>query len=101
MKENEKTKETKEKKGAKEYSLLAQIIASIWIAGWNSFQFVRAILAGGKVDVKDIIISGLAVAGCFAPVYVSIIVDKVKEIRAVKYVDDSKENEYDCREIHN
>lgn len=83
--ENEEEKQTEEtKKGAKDFSLLAQIIAALWIAGWNAFQFVKLIVAGTKIEIVDIITSGLAIAGCFAPVYVSIVLDKIKDIRNLK-----------------
>lgn len=76
--------EIENKKGAKDYSLFAQIISAIWIAGWNAFQFIKIIFNGGRIEVIDIIISGLAIAGCFAPVYVSIVLDKIKEIKNLK-----------------
>lgn len=85
--ENEQELETKSeeiKKGAKDYSLFAQIISAIWIGGWNSFQFAKIIVTGNSISVIDIIISGLAIAGCFAPVYVSIVLDKIKEIKNLK-----------------
>lgn len=82
MSEEVKTEE-KQTGGKKEYTFFAQIIASVWVAGWNAFQFVKTILDGGKVDVIDIVISGFTIAGCFAPVYVSIILDKIKEIKSL------------------
>lgn len=80
----ESVEKESEKKGAKDYSLLAQIISAVWIGGWNAFQFVKEIIAGTHIDVVDILISGFAIAGCFAPVYVSIILDKIKEIKDLK-----------------
>lgn len=85
MEETKTSEETKtEKKGAKDYSLLAQIISAIWIAGWNSAQFVNLIRIGGHIEVTDIVVSGLSIAGCFAPIYVSIVLDKIKEIKNIK-----------------
>lgn len=82
MSEEVKTEE-KQNGSKKEYTFFAQIIASVWVAGWNAFQFVKTILDGGKVDVLDIVISGFAIAGCYAPVYVSIILDKIKDIKSL------------------
>lgn len=80
MSEEIKTQDSGSKK---EYTFFAQVIASVWVAGWNAFQFVKTILSGGKVSVLDIVVSGLAIAACFAPVYVSIILDKIKEIKSL------------------
>lgn len=70
-----------DKKGAKEYSLVGQIFAAIWMSGWNTFQFTKDILKGTHIEVTDIIYSGVAIAACFSPVYVSILFDKIKAIR--------------------
>lgn len=70
-----------EKKGAKEYSFFGQIFAAIWVGGWNAFQFTKDILKGTHIEVTDIIYSGIAIAACFSPVYVSILFDKIKAIR--------------------
>lgn len=64
----------------KESSLLAQIIASVWIAGWSAFSFI----SGRKLDMGDIMLSGMGIAACFLPVYFSIIMDKIKEIKLGK-----------------
>lgn len=66
---------------AKDASLFGQIIAAVWIGGWDAFQFTRQIITGVKVDASDIIITGLAIAACFSPVYVSILFDKIKDIK--------------------
>lgn len=63
--------------GAKKISLVAQIIACIWIA-------VHTVLKGlgmSKLEMGDIIYSGIAIAAIFMPVYFSIFLDKIKEIR--------------------
>jgi hypothetical protein len=68
------------KLGAKQYSLFAQIFSGIWIA-------VLTILKGIKIvtlDLGDIIYSGIAIAAIFSPVYFSIFLDKIKEIRLGK-----------------
>lgn len=67
---------------AKSASLWGQIVAAVWIAGWNSAQFTRDIIAGQHISGNDIIFSGLAIAACFTPVYFNLIMDKIKEIKA-------------------
>lgn len=62
---------------AKNSSLFAQIVAALWIAGWSSFTFAT----GRSISVIDIIISGIAISAMFIPVYFSIFMDKIKEIK--------------------
>jgi hypothetical protein len=62
---------------AKTVSLLGQIFASIWVGGWSAYKFITT----GNIEVQDVIFSGIAIAGCFSPVYFSIIMDKLKEIK--------------------
>lgn len=69
----------KKKKGkAKISSLIAQIIAAIWVAVWSAMKFIKA---GGDINIRDVIFSGFAIAACFSPVYFSLILDKIKNIR--------------------
>lgn len=70
------------KVGAKAYSLISQITASIWIAGWSAFNFIAMIKASNHIAINDIVISGIGVAACFSPVYLSILFDKVKDIKS-------------------
>ena len=72
-----------EKKGikAKGASLQGQIAAAVWIGGWNAAQFIKDLAAGVHISGQDIIISGLAIAACFTPVYFNLIMDKIKEIK--------------------
>lgn len=73
---SEEVKEEK-KKGAKDYSLVSMIIAGVWI-------ITLTLLKGfGKIEleIRDIILTGLAIAGVFSPVYFSIFMDKIKDIK--------------------
>jgi len=65
---------------AKESSKWGQIVAAVWIAGWCSFAFI----SGKNIEVSDVILSGIGIAAMFIPVYFSIIMDKIKEIRLSK-----------------
>lgn len=73
--------EEKKKPHAKSASLWGQIIAAVWIGGWNAAQFIRDIIAGVHISASDIMFSGLAIAACFTPVYFNLIMDKIKEIK--------------------
>lgn len=75
---NNETKEIK----AKNASLWGQIIAAVWIGGWNAAQFIADILSGRHLNGNDILFSGLAIAACFTPVYFNLIMDKIREIKA-------------------
>ena len=63
---------------AKPTTLFAQIIAAVWIAGWAAFKFISN---PEDIAIIDIIISGSGIAACFIPVYFSIIMDKIKDIK--------------------
>jgi hypothetical protein len=65
---------------AKGASLWAQIFAGLWIVGWSTFTFIT----GKDIKVGDIILTAVAIAGMFTPVYFSIIMDKIKDIKLGK-----------------
>ena len=67
---------------AKGASLWGQIVAAVWIGGWNTAQFIADLTAGRHIDGNDIIFSGLAIAACFTPVYFNLVMDKIREIKA-------------------
>ncbi|MDR0720495.1 MAG: hypothetical protein LBF78_12730 [Treponema sp.] len=73
-------KQESKKTGAKQYSLFAQIFSGTWIA-------VLTILKGLKImvlETQDIICTGIAIAAIFSPVYFSIFLDKIRDIRLAK-----------------
>jgi hypothetical protein len=73
-------KSEEKKRGAKQYSLFAQIFSGLWIA-------VHTILKGAgitRLDMADIVYSGIAIAAIFMPVYFSIFLDKIKDIKLGK-----------------
>ncbi len=80
--ENERN-ETTEKKTvkAKSASLWGQIAAAVWIGGWNAAQFTNCLIKGIAINPTHIILSGLAIAACFTPVYFNLIMDKIREIK--------------------
>jgi hypothetical protein len=76
---NQPDDSVEEKPGrAKTLSLIGQVIAAVWIAAWSAVKFISA---PADIGIDDVIFSGVGIASCFSPVYVSIIMDKIKEIR--------------------
>jgi hypothetical protein len=63
---------------AKRTSLFAQITAALWVAGWATLKFLSN---RADIQIKDICLSGIFIAACFSPVYFSIILDKIKDIK--------------------
>jgi hypothetical protein len=73
-------KQETKKLGAKQYSLFAQIFSGAWVA-------VLTVLKGLSVitlETSDIVYTGIAIAAIFSPVYFSIFLDKIREIRLAK-----------------
>lgn len=71
-------KEEQQKKGAKDYSLFSMIIAGLWIGILSVLKGVGVI----HLEIKEEIIpSGIAIAGVFSPVYFSIFLDKIRNIK--------------------
>lgn len=66
---------------AKNVSLIGQIVGAVWIAGICGFMFIYKVLHNQQVEVQDVLLSGIALVACFCPVYLSIILDKIKSIR--------------------
>lgn len=70
---------SEETKGlAKKSSLTGQIAAAVWIAGWSAVKFITNL---DTFEIKDVCLSGAFIAACFSPVYFSIILDKIKDIK--------------------
>lgn len=76
---SEEVEKTDDKKlRAKPVSLIGQIVAALWVAGWSAFNFIKN---ASYIQITDIIFSGLAIAACFSPVYFNLLLDKIKEIK--------------------
>lgn len=80
--EETKTNENETKRiKAKNASLWGQIAAAVWIGGWQSAQFISNLIKGIEINPIHIMLSGLAIAACFTPVYFNLIMDKIKDIK--------------------
>ena len=76
----------KQKAGAKQYSLVAQIFAAVWVIVLTICKGLGVI----HLEIDDIIYSGIAIAGIFMPVYFSIWLDKIRDIRFGQSLPQSK-----------
>lgn len=74
----EEEKQEEKKLRAKPVSLIGQIVAALWVGGYGSYYIIKNI---STINVWDIIVLGLAIAACFSPVYFSLLLDKIKDIR--------------------
>jgi hypothetical protein len=75
--------EKKNKPGAKDISLKSMIISAVWIgllslvkAFWGMITYKTF-----GLTMNDIVLSGIIMAAVFSPVYLSIILDKIKNIK--------------------
>jgi hypothetical protein len=63
--------------GGKEFSKAAQITAALWIASLTILKAFGIV----KLEIDEIIYSGVSIAAIFMPVYFSIWLEKVRDIR--------------------
>jgi hypothetical protein len=73
------------KPGAKDISLASMIISAAWIGILSLFKMIWNLLFDKAfgLTMGEIISSGVMIAVAFSPVYFSIILDKVKEIKLI------------------
>jgi hypothetical protein len=67
-------------KYAKKTTLFAMKVASIWIAVFTIVRAGFCIFNMNFLPMNEIIYSGLMIGMIYAPVYISVILDKFKEI---------------------
>ena len=68
------------KKGAKDYSLLAMVVSAVWILTMTVLKGLNIM----NLEMSDILASGFSIVGMFVPVFTSIIIDKIKEMKIGK-----------------
>lgn len=76
-KDNEVKLDKKKKGVAKKSSLFAQIFSAVWIISLTLCKGFNVI----SLEVSEIIYSGIGIAGIFTPVYFSIWMEKIKDIK--------------------
>jgi hypothetical protein len=65
----------------KQLTKVAMILASVWIAANSIVKGVLLVLGKNYLEMSDILLSGIAIASVYSPFYISIILDKWKEIK--------------------
>jgi len=68
---------------AKEISLKSMIISAVWIGALSllkAFWSLISINAFG-LTMNEIVLSGIVMAAVFSPVYLSIVLEKIKDIK--------------------
>ncbi len=76
-KENDVKQDQKKKGPAKKSSLFAQIFAAIWMISLTLCKGFNLI----SLEVSEIVYLGIGIAGVFMPVYFSIWLEKIKDIK--------------------
>lgn len=77
MENTENINEKTDKKATKT-TLIGQIAASLWVIGWSSYFNIKNI---DTLQIKDIVLEGFTIVGCYSPVFFNMIMDKIKSIR--------------------
>jgi len=81
----ETVEHTEQKKGigAKDVSLKSMIIAAVWIGVLSIAKAFWGLISNKAfgLTMSEITLSGLMMAAVFSPVYLSIVLDKIKDIR--------------------
>ena len=69
---------------AKEISKWSMVVAALWIGVLSLVKGVWGLFSAKAfgLEMIDIIYSGLALAAVFSPVYLSIMLEKIRDIRA-------------------
>jgi Kef-type K+ transport system membrane component KefB len=75
--------EEKKKRGAKGVSLASMVIAGVWIGALSLLKAFWGLLSQKEfgLSMEEILFSGVVLAAVFTPVYLSIILDKIRDIR--------------------
>lgn len=67
---------------AKEVSKVSMIVAGIWIGALSILKGFSPLLGFEfGLEIKEIVFSGVAIAAVFTPVYFSIFMDKIKDVK--------------------
>jgi DMSO/TMAO reductase YedYZ heme-binding membrane subunit len=72
-----------EKKGAKDVSLSSMIISGVWIALLSLVKAFWHLFSEEEfgLSMDEILLSGVVLAAIFTPVYLSIVLDKIRDIK--------------------
>jgi len=75
--------EKEEKSGAKDVTLKSVIFAAVWVGTLSLLKAFWGFISTKEfgLPMNEIIMSGLVIAAVFSPVYLSIVLDKIKDIK--------------------
>jgi hypothetical protein len=75
--------EIKNTSGAKDVSLKSMIISAVWIGVLSLLKAFWGLITTTAfgLTMNEIVLSGVIMAAVFSPVYLSIILDKIKDIK--------------------
>ena len=83
MSEEIKGEVLKTKTSAKDISKWSMIIAGVWI---SVLSIIKGVFPESfNLTIDEIIKTGITLAALFSPVYLSIMLDKIKDIKGVNY----------------
>jgi len=77
--------EKKDSPSARDVSLKSMVIAAAWIGLLTLAKAFWGLISEKAfgLTVSEIVLSGLMIAAVFSPVYLSIVLDKIKDIKIV------------------
>jgi len=80
---NDTVDEKKDGPSAKDVSLKSMIIAAAWIGLLTLAKAFWGLISDKAfgLSVSEIVLSGLMIAAVFSPVYLAIVLDKIKDIK--------------------
>lgn len=73
----------KKGRGAKDVSLVSMVAAGVWIGALSLLKAFWGLVTAKDfgLSMEEILLSGVVLAAIFTPVYLSIILDKIRDIR--------------------
>ena len=79
----EKEVKKEDKGGAKEVTLRSMMVSAIWIGLLSLTKAFWAFVSEKAfgLTMNEIVLSGIVMAAIFSPVYLSIVLDKIKDIK--------------------
>jgi hypothetical protein len=73
----------KKGRGAKDVSLASMVIAGVWISVLSLLKAFWHLMSATEfgLTMEEILLSGIVLAAVFTPVYLSIVLDKIRDIK--------------------
>jgi hypothetical protein len=73
----------KKERGAKDIFLVSMVVAGAWIGALSLLKAFWGLLTAKEfgLSMEEILMSGVVLVAVFTPVYLSIILDKIRDLR--------------------